>query len=139
DAWPDGATRSWLRSNIHQEKRHAKWWIDFAQGFAVDAKLFMNGVRAPAEMDAINNYLWRVSTQDSLVEGVAATNYAIEGPTGEWTKNVKEGFEFYRDKPGVSINERTLAWINAHAAYDDTHPREALEIIKAYATTRSEQ
>jgi pyrroloquinoline quinone (PQQ) biosynthesis protein C len=32
-----------------------------------------------------------------------------------------------------------LEWVSAHASYDDKHPDEALEIIKAFATTKEEQ
>jgi pyrroloquinoline quinone (PQQ) biosynthesis protein C len=132
---PHDETRAWLTTNIRQERRHAKWWRDFAKGFGVDVEAFRVAVRPPAEMDCINNYLWRVCTRDSLHEGLAASNYAVEGPTGAWTKNVRDGFELYRGRPGVDINDQTLAWPNAHALYDDAHPYEAIEIIKAYATS----
>lgn len=136
---PHNETRAWLISNIRQERYHAVWWKDFALGFGVEPKAFDNGITPPAQMDSINNYLWRVCTNNTLIEGMAASNYAVEGPTGTWTKNVQEGFRFYQGLPGVEINEKTLAWINAHATYDDSHPWEALEIIKAYAVSSEAQ
>ena len=90
-------------------------------------------------MDAINHYLWRVSTHGSLAEGMSAVNFAVEGPTGEWTKRVKEGFEKHSSVEELEIGENTLEWIAAHATYDDRHPDEALEIVKAYATTDEER
>ena len=44
-----------------------------------------------------------------------------------------------RNHDGVKITRKSLAWLNAHARYDDHHPDEALEIIKAFATTEEEQ
>ena len=137
-AWPK-ATRTWLIRNINQERLHSEWWKNFARGFGVDTSAFESAVLPPAEMDAINHYLWRVCTHGSLAEGVSASNYAIEGPTGAWTKNVLQGLQQYRNMPGVQINEKTLEWISVHAHYDDRHPVEALEIIKWFAITEEEQ
>lgn len=132
-------TRNWLITNINQERLHTGWWKQFAAGFKVPIDILDNEIYPPPEMDAINDYLWRICTHGSLAEGIAASNYAVEGPTGQWTKNVKEGFEKYRNAEGIKINERTLEWVAAHASYDDMHPVEALEIIKLYANTEEEQ
>lgn len=129
-------TRFWLIRNINQERLHTGWWRDFAHGFGVSRSVLDEEIHPPAKMDAINNYLWRVSTHDSLAEGISAVNYAVEGPTGEWTKAVVDGIKKYRGVKGTHITEKTLEWVSAHAAYDDRHPDEALEIIKAFATTK---
>ncbi|MCA1593569.1 MAG: iron-containing redox enzyme family protein [Acidobacteria bacterium] len=131
--------KQWLISNMNIERLHTVWWKHFAAGFNVPAKVLEAPICPPPEMDAINNYLWRICTRGSLAEGISASNFAIEGPTGEWTKNVKEAFEKYRNVEGLRINERTLEWIQAHASYDDKHPVEALEIIKSFATSKEEQ
>jgi pyrroloquinoline quinone (PQQ) biosynthesis protein C len=132
-------TRDWLMANISQERLHTAWWRHFAAGFRVPSNALDNEIYPPPEMDAINNYLWRICTHGSLAEGMSAANFAVEGPTGEWTKRVKGGFEKYRNVEGIEINEKTLEWVVAHASYDDRHPDEALEIIKAYVTTEEEQ
>jgi pyrroloquinoline quinone (PQQ) biosynthesis protein C len=132
-------TRYWLITNINQERLHAGWWRQFASGFGVPRDALDREFYPPPAMDAINNYLWRVSTHGSLAEGMSAVNFAVEGPTGEWTKNIKSAFNKYRKVQGVDINENTLEWVTAHAGYDDKHPVEALEIIKAFATTKEEQ
>jgi len=132
-------TRYWLSTNINQERLHADWWRRFAVGFGVPSKALEEEIYPPPEIDAINHYLWRICTHSSLAEGISAANYAIEGPTGEWTKKVKSALENYRDVQGIEINEKTLEWVTAHASYDDRHPDEALEIIKAYALTKEEQ
>lgn len=132
-------TRYWLIGNINQERLHTSWWRQFAAGFGVPRNALDEEIHPPPEMDAINNYLWRVCTHGSLAEGISASNYAVEGPTGEWTKSIKDSFEKYRDLEGIDINEKTLEWVVEHASYDDRHPVEALEIMKAYGTTKEEQ
>lgn len=89
--WPK-ATRTWLIKNINQERLHSDWWKNFASGFGVDTSAFAGVVLPPPKMDAINHYLWRICAHGSLAEGVSASNYAIEGPTGAWTKTSCRGF-----------------------------------------------
>jgi pyrroloquinoline quinone (PQQ) biosynthesis protein C len=132
-------TRYWLITNINIERLHTDWWREFAAGFKVSREDLDEEIFPPPEMDAINNYLWRISTHGSLAEGISAVNFAIEGPTGEWTRTVREGLGNYRNAEGVEITKRTLEWVEAHASYDDMHPFEALEIIKFFATTKEEQ
>jgi len=131
--------RHWLILNIGQERVHANWWKQWAKGFGVPGDMLEQEVHPPASMDAINSYLWRVCSYGSLAEGMSATNFAVEGPTGQWTKRIKDALLSYRGMPGVDINEKTMAWVAAHADYDDLHPHEALEVIKAFAITPEEQ
>ncbi len=140
----DGSSRSrkardWLIKNMNVERLHAVWWRDFALGFGVSKRDLEVFISPPAEMDAINNYLWHVCAHGTLAEGVCASNFAIEGPTGEWTKQVEASLRRYAGVEGISVNKRTLQWVSAHASYDDRHPYEALEIVKAFAETPEEQ
>jgi pyrroloquinoline quinone (PQQ) biosynthesis protein C len=57
-----------------------------------------------------------------------ATNYAIEGVTGEWTHFVYQS-EQYKQSFEPSVRASSLRWLHLHADYDDTHPWEALEIV----------
>lgn len=132
-------TRCWLITNINVERLHTDWWRQFASGFKIPGETLDEEIHPPPEIDAINNYLWRICTHGSLAEGISASNFAVEGPTGEWTKNVKGALEKYHNVEGIEINEKTLEWVEVHASYDDKHPVEALEIIKAFATTKEEQ
>jgi pyrroloquinoline quinone (PQQ) biosynthesis protein C len=137
-AW-NKRTRFWLMTNINQERLHTGWWREFAFGFGLSRSALDEEIYPPAEMDAINNYLWRISTHGTLAEGIAACNFAVEGPTGEWTRSVVDGIRKYKNVAGTHISDKTLEWVTAHAKYDDKHPDEALEIIKAYAVTKEEQ
>ena len=44
----------------------------------------------------------------------------------------------YIDHPEVNINKRSLAWLRAHAHYDDLHPYEAMELIKRLCADQPE-
>jgi pyrroloquinoline quinone (PQQ) biosynthesis protein C len=131
--------RDWLTKNIAQERLHGAWWRGFATGFSVDALVFDHEIIPPPQMDAINHYLWHICTHGTLAEGISASNFAVEGATGQWTKSIFGSFEKYRGVDGIEIDKRTLKWVAAHADYDDQHPFEALEIIKAFATTKEQQ
>ena len=136
---PNNMARDWLIENISIERRHQTWFRQWAVDFGVPRKALSKPIVPPPEMDAVNNYLWRVAGHGSLVEGISAVNYAIEGPSGQWTKLVARKIRAYEKQPGVTLRNGTLTWINAHASYDDRHPDEALELIKAFAKTKQEQ
>ena len=121
--------RNWLIQNIKVEERHLVWYQDWAKGFGLSIEQ-LNSVRPPVAMNAVNHYLWDINFRGGLAESIAATNLAIEWATGDWTRQVYKGVESYTSNPDVSIDSRTLAWLRAHAHYDDLHPYEAMELIK---------
>lgn len=121
--------RDWLINNIKIEQRHLYWYRDWAMGFGIEADA-LDTVLPPAAMDAINHYLWHVNQRGSLAEGIAATNLAIEWATGDWTMSVVSGMKAYADRGEAELSRRTMAWLRAHAHYDDAHPYEAMELVK---------
>lgn len=131
--------RAWLIQNLNIERLHAAWYRDWLWAFGVPREITNQEVHLPPEVDAINNYLWKICTYGTLPEAIAALNYSIEGPTGIWTKRLCKNIKRYEKRDGVKITRKSIAWLNAHARYDDHHPEEALEIIKAFATTEEEQ
>ncbi|EGH42956.1 hypothetical protein PSYPI_11353, partial [Pseudomonas syringae pv. pisi str. 1704B] len=58
----------------------------------------------------------------------AATNYAIEGATGEWSAVVCSSGVYAEAFP-EETRKKAMKWLKMHAQYDDAHPWEALEII----------
>ena len=90
-------------------------------------------------MDAVNHYLWDMGRSVSLEEGIAATNLAIEWATGEWSQHVVRGMQAYAEAGVAEINRHTMAWLRAHASYDDEHPHEAMELVKRIARTTEQQ
>lgn len=121
--------RHWLIQNIGIEQRHLNWYQDWAMGFGLSLTQ-LNNVAPPPAMNAVNHFLWSVNHRASLAEGIAATNLAIEWATGDWTIQVYKGIKTYTGRDDVHIGGRTLAWLRAHAQYDDHHPHEAMELIK---------
>mgnify|MGYP003114593396 FL=1 len=126
-------TKNWLIGNIKIEQRHAYWYQDWAAGFGLDTER-LECTRPPAAMDAVNQFLWATGHQGTLEESIAATNLAIEWATGEWSQRVVSGMKHYAEQGSANINRHTMAWLRAHASYDDAHPHEAMELVKRLAT-----
>lgn len=122
-------TRTWLIQNIKVEERHLFWYQDWASGFGLSVDQLDQACPPPA-MNAVNHFLWSTNYRCGLAEGIAATNLAIEWATSDWTVQVYKGIKSYIDHPNVVINTKTVAWLRAHALYDDVHPYEAMELIK---------
>lgn len=122
-------TRDWLINNIKIEQRHLYWYRDWAMGFGISAEA-LDTVTPPAAMDAVNHYLWHINQRGSIAEGLAATNLAIEWATGDWTMSVVSGMKIYAERGEARIDRRSMAWLRAHAHYDDAHPYEAMELVK---------
>jgi len=59
---------------------------------------------------------------------MAATNYAVEGVTGEWACLICSETT-YADSLPSKLRGPAMRWLRVHAEYDDDHPWEALEII----------
>ena len=125
-------TKNWLIGNIRIEQRHAYWYQDWAAGFGLSRERLETTTPPPA-MDAVNQFLWTTGHQGTLEESIAATNLAIEWATGEWSQRVVAGVKHYAEQGRAEINRHTMAWLRAHASYDDAHPHEAMELIKLLA------
>lgn len=131
---PDPVSRAYLIDNLRVEKKHADQWIDMAKGFGVPREELFTTPILP-EVEALTHWLWSVSNRGSFVEAIAATNFAIEGVTQGIATIMVKGFDKYHGKDGVSLDRKAYYWMEAHSAYDDLHPFEALEIIKTHATS----
>lgn len=127
-------TRDWLINNIKIEQRHLYWYRDWAMGFGITADM-LDSVTPPAAMDAVNHYLWHINQRGSIAEGIAATNLAIEWATGDWTMSVVSAMKIYAERGEARIDRRSMAWLRAHAHYDDAHPYEAMELVKLLCGT----
>lgn len=123
----DNLARSWLVRNIRVEQNHAQYWVDWAEGAGVPRDRLFNG-SLPAGTQDLANWCEDISTQGSLAASLAAVNYAVEGATGEWAQILYEN-EHYATLFPENIRRASLRWLKLHAAYDDAHPWEALEIV----------
>ncbi|MEO6968198.1 MAG: iron-containing redox enzyme family protein [Rhodanobacteraceae bacterium] len=123
----DNLARRWLVRNIRVEQNHAEYWLNWADGAGVAREHVLNGV-PPGGTLVFADWCEEVSDRDTLAAGIAAVNYAVEGATGEWAQKVYESKDYVQSFP-VPARKSSLRWLQLHAAYDDTHPWEALEIV----------
>lgn len=121
--------RTYLIRNIRVEQNHVEYWLDWAHGHGIGREELFYATRSGA-MDALSHWCWRTCDVDPLPVAMAATNYAIEGATGEWATQVCESAEYAGRFP-PEVRNKAMKWLRVHAQYDDTHPWEALEIIAA--------
>lgn len=121
--------KEWLIGNIKVEQNHANWFRDWAEGTGIEPEV-LNDIRPAPEIEAVVHYLWSVSHLGSLPECLAATNVGIEWATGEWSINIVSGAQHYFEQTlPEKLQRRAMAWIRAHARYDDTHPYEAMDLV----------
>lgn len=123
----DDLARRWLVRNIRVEQNHAEYWLQWAEGAGVSRQLVLSGV-VPNGTQVLSDWCEEISSRGSLAASVAATNYAMEGATGEWSQVLYDS-ESYAAQFPATTRKASLRWLQLHAAYDDTHPWEALEII----------
>lgn len=123
----DDLARRWLVRNIRVEQNHAEHWLNWAEGSGVRRSDVLGGA-PPHGTEVLPDWCEEVVCMDSLAAGLAATNFAVEGVTGEWAYSVYDS-AVYRESFDPSHRTRSLRWLELHAAYDDVHPWEALEII----------
>lgn len=123
----DDMGRRWLVRNIRVEQNHAEYWLQWAEGAGVPREALLRGP-LPAGTQELANWCLDVSANETLAAGIAATNYAVEGTTGECANLVYKSDQYAASFPKESRNA-SLRWLKLHAAYDDEHPWEALEIV----------
>jgi pyrroloquinoline quinone (PQQ) biosynthesis protein C len=119
--------RRWLMRNIRVELNHADYWVNWSAAHGVTLE-DLQAQLVPSELHALNHWCWHSCSSDSLVVAIAATNYAIEGATGEWSAVVCSQ-DTYANMFPPDTRKRAMKWLKMHAQYDDSHPWEALEII----------
>lgn len=123
----ENMARRWLVRNIRVEQNHADYWLNWAEGAGVPRAEVLNG-RVPEGSQALSRWCEDISSHGTLAAGMVATNYAVEGVTGEWSQLIYDSKTYAESLPeGTRI--QSLRWLQLHAAYDDTHPWEALEIV----------
>jgi pyrroloquinoline quinone (PQQ) biosynthesis protein C len=118
--------RRYLIRNIRVEQNHVDYWVDWAHAHGITRTELLSRWRSGC-VEALSHWCWHTCDRDPLAIAMAATNYAIEGITGEWTAKVCSGK--YEEVFPQEVRKKAMKWLHVHADYDDTHPWEALEII----------
>ena len=119
--------RRFLIQNIRVEQKHAEHWIEWARSVDLSLADLRNGGDLHG-IYALSHWCWYVCHRAPLAVAIAATNYAVEGATGEWACVVCSKSTYADSLPAVMRGPATR-WLRVHAEYDDTHPWEALDII----------
>lgn len=119
--------RVFLTRNVRVEQSHADYWVEWAQASGVSLEELLGGSEAAASA-ALSHWCWYVCDRGTLAVAMAATNYAIEGVTGEWAHLVCSSDRYAESLPEAK-RKSGMRWLRAHARYDDAHPWEALEVI----------
>ena len=122
-----GMARSYLIQNIRVENMHAKHWLQWASASGLTTQEVLNK-EVPSEMHALAHWCGHVSLIDDLAVAMAATNYAVEGATGEFSCMVCSEDTYALTFP-EPIRKSAMRWLHVHAQYDDDHPWMALDII----------
>ena len=125
--------RRYLIRNMRVEQNHADHWLNWARACGVSQDDLLHG-EVPPETHALSHWCWHTCERDSLAAGMAATNYAIEGVTGEASVFICAS-DAYERSFEPDVRAKAMKWLKLHAKYDDTHPWEALEIICAVMGT----
>ncbi|MDE1895028.1 MAG: TenA family transcriptional regulator [Pseudomonadota bacterium] len=123
----DNLARRWLVRNIRVEQNHAEYWLSWAEGSGVPREAVLNS-RPVHGSQVLADWCEEISSRGTLAAGIVAANYAIEGVTGEWSKPIYESSVYAESFP-ARIRAGSMRWLQLHAAYDDIHPWEALEIV----------
>ena len=125
--------RIFLTRNVRVEQSHADYWVAWAEASGVTREALLRGSEAAASA-ALAHWCWYICDRGPLADAVAATNYAIEGVTGEWAQLVCSTGHYAESLPPEK-RKAGMRWLRAHARYDDSHPWEALEIIASMLGT----
>jgi pyrroloquinoline quinone (PQQ) biosynthesis protein C len=129
--------RKYLIRNIRVEQNHVEYWIDWSHGHGMSRDELLFGWRS-SSADALSHWCWHTCERDPLSVAMAATNYAIEGTTGEWAAFVSSSLTYEQGFP-EAVRKQSMKWLRVHAHYDDTHPWEALEIIATLIGHRAQR
>jgi pyrroloquinoline quinone (PQQ) biosynthesis protein C len=123
----DDMARRYLMHNIRVEQKHADHWVEWAKSADVTLSDLQDGNDIEG-LQALAHWCWYVCDKASLAVAIAATNYAVEGATGEWSCVVCSRSTYAESLPD-ELRSSAMRWLKVHAEYDDTHPWEALDIV----------
>jgi len=120
------ATRGWLIKQMRSEQRAADWYRDWADYVGVSRTRLFTGDR-PATATAVGDWCWKVCDFSSVVDGLAATGFAVKHVTGEWCRIIAASEEYPLLFPEHEHRKGTR-WLHAQATQ---YPVEALDRISA--------
>src|SRR6187402_3262824 len=109
----DDLARRWLVRNIRVEQNHAEYWLNWAESAGVSREDVLTA-EPPKGSQALANWCEEVSRDDSLAASIAATNYAVEGATGDWSQIIYDS-QAYAESLPITGRKAGLRWLQLHA------------------------
>ncbi|UEP23090.1 iron-containing redox enzyme family protein [Burkholderia ambifaria] len=122
----DEKARRYLIRNIRVELNHVDHWAVWAAESGVTIDMLLRG-DAPLAGFSLSHWCWKSCSTDALAPSIAATNYAVEAVTGEWSALLCASP--YEQQFDPAVRHRAMRWLKLHSDYDDRHPWEALDIV----------
>lgn len=120
------ATRGWVMKQLRSEQHAADWYRDWADCVGVPRARLYAGVR-PATATAVGDWCWSACECGSLLEGLAATGFAVKHVTGEWCRLIATSAEYPQLFPEHE-RRKGMRWLHAQA---NQYPVEALDRLSA--------
>lgn len=127
--------RESLMNNIAEERTHPRLWLQLTRGWGLSDEEVYATELCP-EMQALNDFLWRITLDGHVVESAAALGVALEGMSKLVVDEVSPALgQYYHGREGVRLDKFNLAWLEAHADVDPRHGAEGAAIVEHHATT----
>lgn len=120
------ATRGWLIKQMRSEQRAADWYRDWADCVGVPRSRLFTGVRS-ATATAVGDWCWNVCEFGSVVEGLAATGFAVKHVTSVWCRIIAASEDYPQLFPEHE-RRKGLRWLHAQA---NQYPVEALDRLSS--------
>ena len=105
--------RRYLIQNIRVEQKHAEHWANWAGAAGLSLDDLRSGVDTE-ELQALAHWCWYVCDHADLAVAMAATNYAVEGATGEWSCVVCSQDTYAKSLP-EEVRSSATRWLRVHA------------------------
>jgi pyrroloquinoline quinone (PQQ) biosynthesis protein C len=131
----DPLCREALMRNIFEERAHPKLWFQFTRGWGLSDEEVQATELCP-EMQALNDYLWRITHDGHIVEAGSALCVALEGMSKTVIDEIGPSlYQHYHGRNGVKLDNFALMWLKTHATVDVEHGRDGAVLVNCYATT----
>lgn len=131
----DPVCREALMMNISEERTHPRLWLQLARGWGLSDEE-VGATELCPEMQALNDYLWRITLDGHVIEGGAALCVALEGMSKAVIDEIAPSlYQHYHGRNGVVLDKRAFMWLDTHAVVDVEHGQEGAILVNRYATT----
>ncbi len=134
----DGGTCAILSRYGRMMSWYVPQWVHMAEGFGLHRQeLFESAVRV--QVKVLNQYMWFVSRQGSVVEGMMSLGYAIGQVTRSLAPFLLNGLKQYEQRTGRLLTQQATSWLRHHVQSSDWYSRECVKIVERTVLSRTDQ